>query len=346
MNRHFVLQAAAAVLALASYVGASPDPAQAQTYQVTDVGALPGHAASRARGLNLHAQVTGHSDPSNNGFVGTAFLWTNGVMQNLGTFGGAWSIGESINDAGQVAGSASNSRGGTHAFLYSNGKLTNIAGKAKGNSSGIAINNSGHIVGRITVTYDRPFYWSPGTGFVYLGGLGGKTVEGSANAINDNGLIAGWSQNAAGLNTATLWSGTQMIALPPLIAGGSGVANGINNNGDVVGQATGSLDASGNGIPHAVLWRNGVAIDLWQRGQASDINNLGQVVGNRNLWEDINGNNLCDPGEVRDLNTLLDPVTGAGWVITLAASINDNGQIAGLGTLNGVRRAVVLTPMP
>ena len=44
-----------------------------------------------------------------------------------------------------------------------------------------------------------------------------------------------------------------------------------------------------------------------------------------------------------DLNSLL--VNGAGWNLAEGHSINDAGQIAGLGTFNGQTRAFLLTPL-
>ncbi|MGE5095969.1 MAG: hypothetical protein ACM3SO_12565 [Betaproteobacteria bacterium] len=86
-------------------------------------------------------------------------------------------------------------------------------------------------------------------------------------------------------------------------------------------------------------------------GSAVAINNLGQIIGisgvatigspfsvtgiHTVVWRD---------GGVFDLTSLLDPVSGAGWVITSAASINNLGQIVGQGTFNGVAMPYVMTP--
>jgi hypothetical protein len=50
---------------------------------------------------------------------------------------------------------------------------------------------------------------------------------------------------------------------------------------------------------------------------------------------------------MRDLNTLLDPVTGAGWVIRTPRGINKNGQIICSGIYNGQGsvQALLLTPV-
>jgi probable HAF family extracellular repeat protein len=76
------------------------------------------------------------------------------------------------------------------------------------------------------------------------------------------------------------------------------------------------------------------------------INDAGQVVGSSGsqsqafLWDSQNG--------MRNLNNLLDPTTGAGWVITGARGINAAGQIVGTGTNAAFSRphALLLTPVP
>ena len=97
----------------------------------------------------------------------------------------------------------------------------------------------------------------------------------------------------------------------------------------------------------ARCWRGGNVIDLSPSGVhgASDINNVGQVVANHWIWQDLNGNGLAEPGEAADLNTRLDPVTGAGWTLANGSyAINDSGQITGRAFINGVAHAVLLTP--
>jgi hypothetical protein len=45
---------------------------------------------------------------------------------------------------------------------------------------------------------------------------------------------------------------------------------------------------------------------------------------------------------VQDLNGLIP--AGTGWILNSATSINDAGQIAGAGTLNGAQHAFLLVP--
>jgi probable HAF family extracellular repeat protein len=75
---------------------------------------------------------------------------------------------------------------------------------------------------------------------------------------------------------------------------------------------------------------------------ASAINNVGEVVGRADdgnaehafIWDNVNG--------MRDLNNLIP--AGSGWVLQEATGINNAGQIAGTGVLNGAHRAFLLTP--
>lgn len=88
---------------------------------------------------------------------------------------------------------------------------------------------------------------------------------------------------------------------------------------------------------------------------AYSINNNGQIVGSSENGES-NGNPpghyparkrravLWQNGVITDLNTLIPADTG--WELTEAKSINDAGQITGIGTLNGERRGFRITLAP
>ena len=57
---------------------------------------------------------------------GKAFLYSQGVMTDIGTLGGTFSEGLGINDAGQVTGTSYTSDHVQHAFLYSNGTVIDL----------------------------------------------------------------------------------------------------------------------------------------------------------------------------------------------------------------------------
>ena len=76
------------------------------------------------------------------------------------------------------------------------------------------------------------------------------------------------------------------------------------------------------------------------RSSANDINEYNQVVGSS---ESTAGNRAVlwdENGGIVDLN---EGLSTDGWVLTSATAINDNGDITGTGTLNGVASGFLLT---
>ena len=114
-----------------------------------------------------------------------------------------------------------------------------------------------------------------------LGALSGQVVS-EAKALNNNGLIVGksnfypvtWRYEIANSSSTPA---VQQLPVPTGFF--SAQPSAVNDSGDVVGHA-----GSPNIDAHAILWRNGQAIDLgiWPGGHysvATGINNLGQIVG-------------------------------------------------------------------
>ena len=58
--------------------------AQAQTYSITDLGALPGATGTYAYGINDNGDVVGWSA---NGQLSTGYVWSRGVMTSAGFLG-------------------------------------------------------------------------------------------------------------------------------------------------------------------------------------------------------------------------------------------------------------------
>jgi probable HAF family extracellular repeat protein len=84
---------------------------------ITDLGVLPGDAASAGLAINNKSQIVG-------GFVSRAFIWQNGLMTDLNTLvpGPPFSplyllAAESINDLGEITGTGLAINGDQHAFL-------------------------------------------------------------------------------------------------------------------------------------------------------------------------------------------------------------------------------------
>jgi probable HAF family extracellular repeat protein len=83
--------------------------------------------------------------------------------------------------------------------------------------------------------------------------------------------------------------------------------------------------------------------DLRNAGFVRGLNNRGDAVGYRGGLSSGTAS-LFTNGEVLGVTSLFP--TGSGWVALTADRINDAGEIAGTGTLNGAPAAYVLTPVP
>ena len=124
--------------------------------KLTDLGTLGGLSSS-AGGINDADQVVGYSFTSVQGYSFTtgivathAFLYSSGRMADLGTLGGATSVGIGINAVGQVVGNsftATNSA--NHAVLYSDGRRIDLGTLGGLNSTGNGINALGQVAQRL-----------------------------------------------------------------------------------------------------------------------------------------------------------------------------------------------------
>ena len=335
------------IFAIAGFVSAGP------IYSVTDLGSLGGSSAV-AFGLSSNGQVVGaastpfgftHAFSSSGSgmsdltagtdaseglalsvnsagqIFGTEFiggqayatLWQNGTAQAVGAAG---SYGTAINDAGQMAGM--NSQG--HAFITTDGVEQDLDGTW---SAAYGINNGGQAAGYTETTAGifRGFVWSPATGYIVLGTLGGKSSY--AMAINDTGQIAGSAQLPSGYLHAFLENNGTLQDLGTL-GGASSYGYGINNAGDVVGYA-----ALSSGDSHAFLFERGLMLDLnslidpssgWVLTEAYAINGSGQIVGSGMLNGTQHAFRLDDQsGSVGDSSTGISssvPEPGT-WIVML-----------------------------
>jgi len=330
-------------------------------YQIVDLGTVGG-PTSFGLDVNNNGQVTGNSRYTTANTRLHAYVWSEGVITDIGylTNGVEFSRGYAINDDGVIVGESDNST--SKAFIWDNvNGMQNLG--TLGGPSAVAtdINNNGEIVGASSDgTASRPFYRSAAGVMTDLGTLlGTPNSTGRAWAINEAGVIVGFSRNAANTTSqATLWQEGAIISLGSL---GSGEffsqAYALNESLQIVGTSVaGKINpTSSTDLYRAFLWENGVMIDLgahpsnaaWIHSEAKDINDAGQVVG---YASQFSGNPsfggaamLWQNGEVYDLNKLVGP--GSGWNLVAAEGINDHGEIVGYGTFGGQSRAFLLRPM-
>ncbi len=213
-----------------------------QNGAMQDLGTLGG-LESGATAINDSGQVVGfaeivdNSDPTDPYYYPHAFLWQNGIMQDLGILSGNVSYATDINQAGQVVGAAEYNSDASHAVLWQNGVIQDLGTLGGDYSWANAVNNAGQVVGSSSLpnTESHAFLWQNGA-MQDLGTLG----EGSnAIDINDSGQVVGTSYLANWVQHAFLWENGQMKDLNALIPTDSGwvlgQAHGINKRGQIVG---------------------------------------------------------------------------------------------------------------
>ncbi|MEO6872720.1 MAG: hypothetical protein ABI233_10940 [Chthoniobacterales bacterium] len=167
-----------------------------------------------------------------------AYLWSPGMGEprDLGALDGPTdsSSGIAINNLTQVVGtSGSNGIGEPMKWQKRSGMklLGMVPGALYAEAEGV--NDTGQIMGLDqTGESDRGFYIAPGVGLRLLNGLGGKSAV--AEAINQNGLMVGYADDANRDDHAVRWM--SYTSVPEIIPGADN-ALGVNNLGQVVGAA-------------------------------------------------------------------------------------------------------------
>jgi probable HAF family extracellular repeat protein len=276
---------------------------------------------------------------------------SNGTLTPLGSLGGGGTNSYGINDLGDVVGYSSLLAGNADAFLYSNsnGKMTDL-GALPGSeilpgsvsSEAVAVNKSDQVVG-FSVENDGPH------AFLYSGGQMKdlNTLSNVSNellfptGINASGEVVGLGFFQDGEHAFLYNNG--LSELNELVWATSGFD--VTNRGlaiNDIGQIAGDGLEPDHLTEHAFLYSNGTYTDLGslpgkKTSNANAINNLGQVVGTSYNLSGILGDDtafIYMNDQMIDLNTLLPP--NSGWTLQTAISINDKGQIIGLGTNNGL----------
>ena len=329
-----------ALLGLAALVTAIS--AAAQTHY--NVETLPnlGGADAAVNSINNRGWASGAADFAGDN-ISHAALWVGTNIVDLGSLGGP-----NINSA--VA----------WGIKANNGVLVGISDTDADNPLGEffscwAFYASGSPTGKVC----NGFRWQNGAMTPLPPFPGGYNSY--ATAANSRGQIVGWSENGVNDPTcvppfqvrqfrAVIWQpdGT-MQELPPLPGDSTSAATAINELGQVVG-ISGSCDVAIGRFSarRAVLWENGVPIDLGSLGgvawnTATAINDHGTVVGFSNLPP-----SPTFPPDARHYQAFIwTKATGMqslgtlpGDIRSVANDINDNNQVVGTSRApSGVTRA-------
>jgi probable HAF family extracellular repeat protein len=350
----------------------------AYEYQAVAIPPLSAREASTAFGINNQGQVVGRSynvNPTTGAVEDReGFIWdvVNGARALITLSGqsGPWGL----NEAGRASGYSYNQSGEQRAVWWnvsSNqitdiGTLTNPNTQASGpTSTAYGINGAGLVVGSADIPNDagdftpfHAFLYNPASGIQDLGTLTTAWPQwqnGYSIAYDING-----QENAVGIASDDSFAylpfvynstdGMRALARNPSYSSGEWYAVAINDSGMIAGHV---IAATNQSLPH--YWPNAAATPIaiqmpagFPYGEIYRINSAGQMVGI--MWS----SDQADAVEhafifdtvhgVRDLNDLIAPQSG--WVLTYARDINDQGQVVGLGDLNGAKRGFVLTALP
>lgn len=277
---------------------------------------------------------------------------------DLGTLGGATSIGFSLNNSRGVVGAAQLVGGNQHAFFWHRGHMTDLGTLGGPNSVAYWLNNSNEASIASDTSTNDPLgedFCGFGTHLICLGALwydgtmtalptlGGNNSV--AFTLNDRGQIVGAAENETQDSScpapqvldyeAVIWDPkpSEIRSLRPLAGDTVGFALGVNNRGQAVGASGLCSNTPLVGLqvgPHAVLWNHGKPINLGSLGgrqinTAAAINDRGEVIGGSDLSGDtvIHSFLWTKAKGMQDLGTL------SGDAISLGGWINNKTQVVG-----------------
>jgi len=304
----------------------------------------------------------------------TLVAQTSYKIETLNGLGGTVGGANSINSLGWASGTANKEGDiVSHAALWVTGSAPIDLGSFGGPDRDSAVawpvkNNTGLIVGISDTADDNPLgeafscwpFFASGTpsrkicrGFRWANGAmtplppfpGG--YDSYATAANNRGQVVGWAENGVHDPTcdpafqilqfrAVIWGPDgEMQELPPLPGDSTSAATAINNKGQVVGISGACGIAVGDvSAAHAVLWENGIPIDIGSLGGHSwntptAINNHGTIVG-FSLLAGQDGTRNYEAfiwTKEAGMHSLGKP---DGDIRSAAFGINNRGQIVGL----------------
>lgn len=206
-----------------------------------------------ANGINDHGLIVVEATVGN--FAAGVTIQGTAVTKLPGLPGGGGAAGSTntnpiaVNTSNLIVGSAVNKAGNEVAAEWQNGKITSLGGlPGSSQTEALAVNAAGLAVGAsISATDFNEHAVEFVNGKVTDLKVPGETInDAQAKAVNDSGVIVGGD----GIGDAFAFASGHSVDLNTLIPASSGVtltvANGINDNGVIVGDAT--INSSGQNV--------------------------------------------------------------------------------------------------
>lgn len=338
----------------------------AVTYTIQDLG-----MGWQPTGINDNGLIVGNIL---SGVQSEVALWQGGCvgncLQNIGTLGRSYAYATSINNAGAITGFTQIGSSLNEAFIYQNGFRADLGTLGGNQSQGYAINDFGQVAGssNASLGYDSAFFYGAGnmqdigTGTATVGvpawlGQNNFLTPSFASSINNQGQVVGNTHllGGSGYMSAFVYdpnSSNPYTIISPLASPSAGsrylydptariFAVDINDAGQVVGRTYDDALGGNRGF----IFQNGTFSDLDASVNVPfAINNSGQILGYNNVGPTV-GMVLVDNGNVLSWTDLIGQNTS--WSLSTGTgnmSLNNAGQIVGIGYLGGEQHAFLMTP--
>lgn len=323
------------------------------TYTLTEL--VPPGAGFLTQPSSINSSGNVAMQTSNGPIPGTPWVMGPAGTIPLDTLpGDAGALPVTLFDNGRSAGGSGSSIDTLRPVVWSaSGAITELR-RPMGDSMGVVISGNGSpwLVGFTSAEYgvlDRPALWISRV-LITLDVPSGFTY-GAATDVNAAGRIVGvaWTPGMTAVEGWTRDGLASPVAIGQFPGQIGNQLNAVNNVGDAVGV---SIDDAG---VQSGLSLSAGSLSIFAPPSGYDLldlvelNRAGQMIGFVNDSTGVNTLQavIMEGQQVIPLEQLLDPVTGAGWLLLVAQEINNSGQIAVTGlSPSGNISAAVLTPSP
>ena len=322
----------------------------APVYQVVDLGSLRGKTDSGPTALNAQGVVVGYATARKD-YTHPVLFGKRKPLDLIGTTGVDALVGysQSINSAGDIAGSLLMSGGRWKPFVYRQGTMEVVEAPGYVDSRVYGLSDLGHLLvtGYLNSNSISSVRQPDGTWVTLT--RWNDSYEMVGKAIDRQGVVVGYARKDYEFSQAVVWRNNKPQPVPGTEGDSLSVATAVNDRGDVAGEHSAVW---GNQVgSRAFVVRDSVLTNVTGRNlfsEATGLNNLGHVVGNAYTpGSSVPTAFLFQDGETMFLNDLVEPAQQGQWQILSACAINDAGEIAATGrsTIAGIERALKLVPV-